>query len=210
MRLDLTEILSCPSCGPDRGFVAFVDRLEAGIIVQGRLDCPECEQRHPVVDGVLYMSDGSTETGAEDHRGLAEKSELAMALLGVPEAPEVILVGPGLDQLAAELAANRPSASLLCLTTAPHARAFPDRVHPIVYGETGTLPFRSDRIHAAVLSGAAAFDPAEIARVLVPGSRIVILEPGSGLPDLQALESISTLAADPRAAVLVASPLPAV
>jgi hypothetical protein len=58
--------------------------------------------------------------------------------------------------------------------------------------------------------GGAIVEPAEIVRVLVPGSRIVIVEPGPELASFQALDAVDTLAADSRAAVLVATPLSAV
>jgi uncharacterized protein YbaR (Trm112 family) len=107
VQLELTEILSCPTCGPDHGFVAFVDALENGIIVQGRLDCPECERRHQVVDGVLFLADAGP--GASNDGSPLPPGEFAVAsaLLGVPTGPEVILLGPGLDQLAAGLAPCR-------------------------------------------------------------------------------------------------------
>lgn len=208
MRLELTEILACPACGPDRGFVAFVDSLANGIILQGRLDCPECERRHRVVDGVLYLADARPPATDDSSHMPPRAREVAAALLGVPSGPEVILVGPGLYQLAAGLAADRTTTTLLCLTTAPEVP--PDRVHPIVCGDTRILPLRSGRVHAAVLRGGETVEPAEIVRVLAPGSRIVILEPGPELADFQALDAVGTLAADSRAAVLVASPLSAV
>lgn len=208
MRLELTEILACPNCGPDRGFVVFVDTLEQGAVVQGRLDCPECERRHRMVDGVLHLAE-IVPGGAQPRTPeLPEAHELMMALLGVPAGPEVLLLGWGLEQLAGRLAVDRPTSSLLCLATERPAPA--ERVHPIIHGDTGALPFRSGHINGVVMAGATNIDPAEIVRVLVPGSRIVILEPGSLLAGFQALGGVSTLAADSRAAVLVASPLSAV
>jgi len=204
--LELTEVLSCPACGPEHGFVAFVDRLEKGSILQGRLDCPQCERRHRVVDGVLYITE--ERSGEAEALELPAAAELASALLGVPPGPEVLLLGPGLDGLAAGLAGERPAASLLCLTAVPAAPA--DRVHPIVADETRTLPFRSARIHGAVLRGGTAVGPAEIVRVLAPGARIVILEPGPELLGFEAFGTVSAVASDSRAAVLVASPLSAV
>jgi uncharacterized protein YbaR (Trm112 family) len=206
VRLELTELLACPRCGPDRGFVAFVDRLEDGVIVEGRIDCPECEDRHPLRGGVLYMATTDSPGGNDDPDPAA--AELAGALLGVPSGPEVLLAGPGLDSVAATLAADRPGASILLLTRG--AATAGAHVHPIALDDAGALPFRSGRIQGAVLRGGAESDPSALARVLAPGSRVVILEPDEGLARYEAGGLFDALATDSRAAVLVASPPPAI
>lgn len=207
VRLDLTELLACPRCGPDRGFVAFVDRLEDGVIVEGRIDCPECESRHPLRDGVLYMTTAESPDDRDDS-DVGAAAELAGALLGVPSGSEVLLAGPGLDSVAATLAADRPGAAILLLTRG--AASASTRVYPIAIDDGRALPIRSGRIHGAVLKGGAESDPSALARVLVPGTRVVILEPGDTLSRYEACGSFDTLATDSRAAVLVASPPPAV
>lgn len=207
MRLDLTELLACPECGPDRGLVAFVDRLEDGVIVDGRIDCPECERRHAVRNGVLYLATAESPYEADD-LDPAAAAELAGALLGVPSGPEVLLAGPRLGSMASVLAAGRPGASILVLARGSVSAGA--RVHPIAIDDARALPFRYGRIQGAVVRGGTEVDPPALARVLVPGARVVILEPGEELARYEASGAFDTLATDSRAAVLVASPLPAV
>lgn len=199
MRLELTEVLACPRCGPDHGLIAFVDQMDGRRIVAGRLDCPSCEKRNPIRDGVVYLCGSNSEdlrvsTCVPTDSGLAD---LASALLGTPNGPEIILVGPGLASEAALLADMRPLASVLAYgepLTQQH-----DRVHWIVPGSGAPLPVRSARLHGAVMVGVDSIDPAEAARVLAPECRLVILTPGPETPAFLPGASVRELAADSRA-----------
>ena len=199
MRLELTEVLACPDCGPDHGLIAFVDQMDGRRITAGRLDCPNCEQRHPIRDGVVYLhgsdspNDGLSIRPPTD-RGLAE---LAAALLGAPTGPEILLVGPGLSSVAISLADMRPLASVLAFadpSPEPH-----ERVHWIVPVPDAPLPVRSARLHGAVVMGTASIDPAEAGRILVPGCRLVILTPGPEAPRFSQVGPMRELASDSRA-----------
>jgi len=53
MHILLTNILSCPRCGPEFGLVLLADRVEDRRVVEGRLGCPNCREQYPVARGVL-------------------------------------------------------------------------------------------------------------------------------------------------------------
>lgn len=199
MRLELTEVLACPHCGPDHGLIAFVDQVDGRRITTGRLDCPICEQRHPIRDGVVYMrgSDSTDVAGSTCTPTDSGMAELAAALLGAPTGPEILFVGPGLASVATALADMRPLASVLA-----YADPLPEsheRVHWIVPATGVPLPMRSARLHGVVVVGTDSVEPAEAGRILVPGSRLVILAPGPEVPAFLPAGSVRELASDSRA-----------
>ncbi len=209
MRLELTEVLSCPRCGPDHGLIAFVDRMDGRRIAAGHLDCPNCEERHPIRDAVVYLNGSAATKSAESatapaepaaappETGLAGSAEIATALLGEPAGPEILLVGPGLGSVAVQLAALRPLASVLAYSDPPPESH--ERVHWIVPVPGDPLPLRSARLHGVVLAGAAFLEPAEAARILTTGCRLVILSPGPEPPRFRPESPVRELASDSRA-----------
>lgn len=207
MHIELTQLLTCPSCGPGHGLVAFVDRMEARRILEGRLDCPRCERRHVVRDGVVVLSGDDAESGADgsSSRGeeaasvvdVPEPAGTATALLGPPEGPETLLLLGAAGALAAAIAEGRPTAAVV--TWSPVVPGAHERVHPVVPGgRTGTLPFRSSVFDGVVLTGAEAPLLAEATRTLKTGRRVVVLGPGEAVGG-EEVASLRELAADPRA-----------
>jgi len=199
VRLELTEVLACPRCGPDHGLIAFVDQMEGRRITSGRLDCPNCEERHPIVDGVVHMR-GSDRADVGDPMMVTTDSglvDLAAALLGAPTGSEVLFVGPGLASIATLLADRRPQASVLAYAYPTHERH--ERVHWIVPAPGSQLPMRSARLHGALATGASSIEPAEAGRVLVPGCRLVILTPEAEALTFLEASPVRELASDSRA-----------
>jgi len=199
VRLELTEVLACPHCGPEHGLIAFVDQMDARRITAGRLDCPICEQRHPIRGGVVYMR-GSDSTDVGDSTCTPTDSgmaDLAAALLGAPTGPEILFVGPGLASVATSLADMRPLSSVLAY--ADPLPEWHERVHWIVPAAGAPLPMRSARLHGVVVVGTDSVEPAEAGRILVPGSRLVILSPGPEVPTFLPVGPVRELASDSRA-----------
>lgn len=206
MHIELTQLLTCPRCGPSHGLVAFVDHMEERRILQGRLDCPQCEARHAVRDGVVVLSghpaDVSVAGGAEAETPSAadvpDPAGVAAALLGPPEGPEVLLLLGRAGALATSIAAARPDAVLVAW--APPEPEAAGRVFPVVppAGGTGPLPFRSSAFDGAVLTGAESRELAEAARIVKTGCRVVVLAPAGRVGDPEGA-SLRELAADPRA-----------
>lgn len=207
MHIELTQLLTCPRCGPGHGLVAFVDRLEGRRILAGRLDCPQCERRHVVRDGVVDLSgedgrpdgDGTPprDTEAAPAVDVPEPAGTATALLGPPDGPETLLLLGAAGALAPAIADERAGAAVVAWS--PVVPAAHDRVHPVVPAAgTGKLPFRTSAFDGVVLTGAEIPLLAEAARVLKTGWRLVVLAPGDAVGHGD-VASLRELAADPRA-----------
>ena len=199
MRLELTEVLACPRCGPDHGLIAFVDQMDGRWIAAGRLDCPNCEERHPIREGIVFLRGSAQEDVLVPSCDPpeADLAELAGALLGVPTGPEILLVGPGLESVATSLADMRPLAAVIAYSDPLGQRH--DRVHWIVPVPGAPLPIRSARLHGVVVAAEDTVDSAEAGRVLAPGCRLVILTPGQKAPAFLPAAPVRELASDSRA-----------
>jgi len=197
VRLELTEVLACPRCGTEHGLIALIDEMDGRRIVTGRLDCPNCEDRHPISEAIVQLLGSAPDDRAEAQETPLDLASMSTALLGPPNGPEVLLVGAGSPSLAASLAELRPEAWVISYSALPQQTH--DRVHRMVPGSGNALPLRSARVHGVVLSGGSSVDMAEAARVLVPGGRLVILAPGSeASPECETLP-LRELASDARA-----------
>lgn len=226
MHLELTEILVCPDCGPGHGLIAFVDRIEERRIVEGRLDCPMCEQRHEVRDGIVRLVSGSDAVppgaasipaagpsppdpaGGEELPGAA--AAMAAALLGPTEGAEILLLATGARVLGAAIADLRPDAAVVTYGATPASARSPgdprshSRVYPVVLpADSGVaaFPFRERVLDGVVLSGAPGESfLAHAVRSLSAGGRLVVLSPSpEATAALSELEEVEELAADSRA-----------
>lgn len=200
MHLELTQILVCPYCGPPNGLIVFVDEMQERRIVSGRLDCPVCERRHAVRDGIVRLGDAADAGGAVGAGGETPDDDAApttAALLGFPEGPEILLVAGGAEAIAPALAGLRPEAAVVTFGSASIERHA--RVYPVVpSGDHPHLPFRPGSLDGAVLTGDRADLVTEIAPALAAGARLVVLAPRGARPGRDA-PSLRELAADARA-----------
>lgn len=218
MHLELTQVLTCPFCGPEHGLIAFVDRMEERRILAGHLDCPTCERRHAVRDATVYLSPGDggrrrrggvprgTEAGARARAappedvlgGLPESAPTAAALLGSAHGPETLLLAGGAGPLGPAIADLRPEAAVL--TYGPSPAAVHPRVYPVVPTAPDTdLPFRFGSFDGAVLAADHPELVAGIAHLLRRGARLVVLGPRGDLGAFDAGTPLRELAADERA-----------
>lgn len=199
MHLELTQILVCPHCGPPNGLIAFVDRMEERRIVEGRLDCPLCERRHAVRDGMVLLGDAAEEGAGVGGPEAADEhpAPTAAALLGPPEGPEILLLAGGAQFLAPAIADLRPEAAVV--TLGPGSTGRHPRVYPVMPSRGGEhLPFRPGTFGGAVLTGDRSDLVAEVAPTLAAGARLVVLAPRGARPD-RSVPSLRELAADSRA-----------
>lgn len=206
MQLELTELLACPRCGPPHGLIAFVERMERRRIDLGHLDCPICEDRHPIRAGTVWFGAGSEPPAAQDAADADAAAATAAALLGASSGGETILFGPGSAAMAAGAADLRPDARVISFGTEP-ARQH-DRVYSFVVPELEPrrLPLRDQCLDGVVLAGVSSGWIGEAARVLRPGARLVVVEPGEDADAPGAIPpdvSLRVLATDPRAWVAV-------
>jgi uncharacterized protein YbaR (Trm112 family) len=191
MHILLTDILSCPRCGPEFGLVLLADRVEERRVLEGRLGCPNCREQYPVRGGEL---DARLSTAAQTPMDRVGSSDAAVvgdagagvrlaALLGLAEARGTVLVaGPGVA-LAAEVAALVPELEVVALAAEPGGGGEQPGVSRIAAG--AGLPFRARTLRGVALTGGA--DPALLAegvRVLQPGARLVVEGAPAGTVEL--------------------------
>lgn len=55
MYILLTDILSCPRCGPGFGLILLADRIESRRVLDGTLGCANCRTKYPIRDGVADL-----------------------------------------------------------------------------------------------------------------------------------------------------------
>lgn len=189
MYLLLVDRSACPRCGPGFGLILLADRLDDRRIGEGVLGCSNCRERYPVRHGVadlrapprsrLEMPPDGANHGPAEAGGLLETRALrAAAASGIGPAGGTLLLMGATASLAGAIASLLPSGSEVVGAQAvwPAAPAEPGVSH-IVVGET--LPFFTSTFAGVVLAGSEASTVAlrEAARVLLPGHRVVVLDP---------------------------------
>jgi uncharacterized protein YbaR (Trm112 family) len=173
VHLLLTDILTCPRCGPDSGLILLADRIVERRVITGVLGCPTCREHYPVRDGAVYCGG---KPGLPGTRAEAEAAVRLAALTGVtPGNRFALLAGPAAAH-AAELAAlvegleviavGEPNAALPIVVDAPGVN---------LLGAGSRLPLATGRVAGVALTGRCAdFLLEEGARVLAPGGRLLL------------------------------------
>lgn len=55
MHILLTDLLTCPRCGPDFGLIVLSDRTADRHVIEGSLGCANCRSIYPVLEGVADL-----------------------------------------------------------------------------------------------------------------------------------------------------------
>jgi len=191
MHLLVTDILSCPNCGPAFGLILFATTLEDRKVFEGFLGCSNCRERYPVTSGFADLRVPSERGGTvqvteidragdaspeRDLSGDAEKAIKLAALLGLQEGVgHVLLTGVAVDQ-AARLSSLLPGVEVLASHPGLVAVEETDGVSRMVVGQS--LPFYSRTLRGIVLEGEGGKGwLAEGMRVLMPGARLILFDP---------------------------------
>jgi uncharacterized protein YbaR (Trm112 family) len=153
VHLLLTDVLTCPRCGPAFGLILLADRLEHRHVLEGSLGCANCRERYPVTDGIadLRLDRGAPFAAAsppppDDVPG--EAYRLA-ALLGVTEPPGRLLLAGLAPAVAAELAVLLPGIAVTLLSDA--AVGVPAGVDVIIAG--AAVPLRLGCARGVAVAG---------------------------------------------------------
>ena len=180
MLLELTEILRCPRDHEESFVVCVAHRTEGRQVASGVVGCPVCLAEFPIRDGELDLSEGA---GAQGHGGAGGDAVRAGAtgLTADALATFLDLRGPG-GYLALVGGAARFAPALFALLPGVHhvvVNAPPDasRSADCSYvSSPGCIPVRASQVRAVVLGAGSAGAPwpAEAARVLLRGLRVVI------------------------------------
>lgn len=198
MEIALSDLLTCPRCGPAHGLVLLPAEVRDRRVVSGVLGCPNCRERYPVERGVADLRGGAgpVAEGPGDERTMAGRTmagrtvadadpqggdrsgpsgsdgEAAVrlaALLGLSEAGGVVLIaGPA----AVHGARVAEVASGTTVVTTAESGPVPGVVSRLRIGVT--LPLRTGSLRGVALTGSRAQLLEEGARLLAPAGRLVL------------------------------------
>ena len=178
MHILLTDVLTCPRCGPEFGLIVLAERMEERRVIEGHLGCANCREHYPIRGAVadLRLERGaSPASAAPPPSSDAADPEAAVrlaALMGVAGASGMALVaGPGARHAAA-VSALVPELEVIAVDGAPGTGAEPGVSR--VAAEGARLPFRGGLRAAALTGGGDEAALREGVRVLSPGARLVV------------------------------------
>jgi uncharacterized protein YbaR (Trm112 family) len=202
MHILMTDVLTCPRCGPRFGLILLADRMTPERrVVEGALGCANCREKYPIRGGIIDFTgdagapgaaadpDASGAAGASSESGDAgvaaggeaggdEAAVRIAALLGVTGGPGYVLLAGGAARHAGAFAALIRDVEVVAATDAPaaagQAAGLPG-VSTLVVGRG--LPLATARMAGVFLGGDAADALLEEgARAAAPLGRLV-LEP---------------------------------
>jgi uncharacterized protein YbaR (Trm112 family) len=213
MHLLLTDIATCPRCGPSFGLILLADEMHDRRVREGWLGCANCREKYPVRDAVADLRHPPGASPADFPAGATgstvgvdpERAYQVAALLGVTQGPATILVA-GLElSLAEAIAAQLPHVELVAADP-PGAVAGSLRMSVLRTGPQ--LPLRNRSLHGMVLASATADAagaewPREAARLLRAEARLVVL--GRSDPLLAGIASAGLQLLLDEAGIVVAS-----
>lgn len=173
MHILVTDILTCPRCGPRFGLILLADRMEERRVYEGSLGCPNCRERYAVRGGFadLRYPPGPPHAAVAEGE-IAEDAAIRLAaLLGITGSPgRFLIMGPGAN-LARAIAVLVPEVEILAAD--PALAALPEQPGVSRLDAGVVLPFASHSLRAVALT-AGDERLEEALRVLAPGGRIVL------------------------------------
>jgi uncharacterized protein YbaR (Trm112 family) len=175
----LTDVLTCPRCGPDFGLILMADQMRGRVVVEGRLGCLNCREGYQISNGIpdLLLPD-STAVGTSNPAELTapDDGDVAYgfaALLGAGDVPSTIFLGGLPGTVAARVAELLPDAQVAATADAGESDPVGSGLNWLRHGSR--FPFRSASMRGVALSGDAVgglLD--EAARILKQGGRLVL------------------------------------
>jgi uncharacterized protein YbaR (Trm112 family) len=116
----LTDLLTCPRCGPTHGLILLAQQVKDRRVQRGWLGCPHCRTDYPVTDGV---ADLRLDPAADRQPGPPlEEEDLALkivALSGLAEERGYLLLDERLAHVADAVAQLAPDLEVISVKPAP-------------------------------------------------------------------------------------------
>ncbi len=180
MDTGLSDLLTCPRCGPTYGLVLLPHEAVEGRVRTGVLGCANCRERWEIEDGVADLRVGfefDTEFDTDfEGEGEGEEGAVRLAgLMGLGEARGTVLVaGPAVGEAEA-LSSLVEGIEVVAVPTPGVGSAMPTSVRGVSpVRVTRVLPFRSGALRGVALTGGAVSLLEEGARVLGREGRLVV------------------------------------
>jgi uncharacterized protein YbaR (Trm112 family) len=173
MHILMTDVMTCPRCGPAFGLILLADRVTERRVESGVLGCANCREQYPIRGGTARFTEASAERAA-DAAGATDMERLA-ALIGIAQGPATILIAGPAAEGAAAVAAMLDNVEVAAIGGGAAGAAGTGGVSRIDAADR--LPLASGRMAGVALTGAAA------ARLLEEGARVasvtgrLVLEP---------------------------------
>lgn len=176
MFFELTELLTCPRCGPKFGLVLLVEELSERRVHRGWLGCPKCRRDYPVRGGVADLR--LTPESSVGPPASADAGDLPVkiaALSGLSEGPGYLMVDARLAHVAADVADLLPGLEVIAFGVAPKGSSERQGVSWILADFCFPLALYKLRAAAIAPRGDSAL-VAAAARVVAPGGRLVLFD----------------------------------
>ena len=188
MYLVLTDVLTCPRCGPNQGLIVLTDRMEGRRILAGALGCPICESKYPIRSGLADLRT-TDQTNAPETPGSRLNGMRGAALLGVTQGPAIAVMLGVTNESAAEVAAIVPGLEIVTVARAAAEGAEQSGVSRLLAHPE--LPMRGGSVRAALIeTGVFEQTARDVVRVLAIGGRLVF---PAGQPWFEELAELGTL-----------------
>lgn len=205
MHLTLTDVLTCPRCGPENGLIALSERLEERRILEGRLGCPSCRRHYPIRGGLVDLRAGvpAAREPATGIQAVVDAARIA-ALMGVATPGGYALIAGPMASRADDIVLVMPQIELIVVNDdVGQLEGLPERkgVNRLLIDRD--FPLRDASMRAVALSGWSVEElRPEAKRVLRAGARLVM---DGRPPDTSQLahEGLRVLAAEGETAVAV-------
>jgi uncharacterized protein YbaR (Trm112 family) len=217
MHILLTDVVTCPRCGPEFGLIVLADRIEDRRVLQGRLGCPNCREEYPIDRGVgdlrwppaglrAEVERTADSEGADVPPPDPERPYRLAALLGVTGPSGPVVVAANQSSVVSEVQRHLPDAGVVGMSPEALPGAEGAGAGWVLAGPS--LPFRSRSLGGVVL---AVRDPLPLiddalrclgrgARIVIdpapPGTAEALLQEGA---DLLLEQEQVAVASDPRA-----------
>lgn len=189
MHILLTDVLTCPRCGPEFGLIVLADEMDGRVVVEGRLGCANCREEFPIRGGVTDLRMGAASAPAAAAIDAEDRAFRTAALLGIGQGMGTVLALGASPKLVGELDALLPNVQVVGGDGAGDEAAGSGW---LLLGDR--LPFRSGSLRGvALLGGATAELVGEAARALARGARLVLDPAPSGAADLVAEHGLTVI-----------------
>lgn len=205
MHIAVTEVLTCPRCGPTFGLILLAQRVENRRVFEGVLGCANCRDKYAVEAGLGRLREafddvvgGDVPAPADDDDG--DAAVRIAALSGVTEGPALLIVAGPAARYAPAVAAMLEGVEVIALGGGLGEWQERPGVSRLEVG--ARLPIHGGRVHAAFLSGIAADVLLEEAvRAVGPLGRVVLEPPPADAEERLARKGFRPIARDDRTLV---------
>lgn len=193
MDISLSDLLTCPRCGPAHGLILLPDEVRERRVVTGVLGCANCRERYAVERGVADLrgdfgvvgggSEGGEGVGVAVRGGDREAAVRLAALLGLTEAGGVVLLAGPAAELGERLAEVAPGTSVVT-TVGADAWESGDVSGVVSRLRLGkVLPLRAGSVRGVALTGGYGELVEGGGRLVAPAGRLVLDPAPAGARD---------------------------